>query len=225
MFARNGECKSRFPDRPSASARIPQTRNCRRWHASHGEDDGEGLRWRNNLISICRNDFLYLQSEPVGTPCSLPGDKTGGNTRLPKRNGEKVGYSVQWGSKNVLDKNRSGRPLLVTDDLLMAALFPMGSKNAHRRAQNRETRKCFEFSHTVQCDGDNLALALSDYYFSLHMKHELGAQRFEPVNEVKIAIESGLHWLGATFYEEVIDKLITRYVKCLNIGGNFVKIV
>ncbi|KAG8293334.1 hypothetical protein J6590_020942 [Homalodisca vitripennis] len=46
-------------------------------------------------------------------------------------------------------------------------------------------------------------------------------QRFENDDEVKTAMESWLHSLAGTFYEEGIDELITCYDKCLNITTLF----
>ncbi|KAG8324638.1 hypothetical protein J6590_087598, partial [Homalodisca vitripennis] len=43
-------------------------------------------RFRPNSINpisvrVARNDFLYLETEPAGTPCSLSGDKIRGEGR------------------------------------------------------------------------------------------------------------------------------------------------
>lgn len=66
-------------------------------------------------------------------------------------------------------------------------------------------------------------LAPSDYHLFQHMKRELAGKRFETDDEVKTAVDLWLHSMAGTFYEEGINKLITRYDKCLNIGGNYVE--
>lgn len=66
-------------------------------------------------------------------------------------------------------------------------------------------------------------LAPSDYHLFLHLKGELGGTRFGSDEEVKNAVKSWLSSLAGSFYVEGIDKLVTRYDKCLNIGGNYVE--
>ncbi|KAG8289537.1 hypothetical protein J6590_102429 [Homalodisca vitripennis] len=56
-------------------------------------------------------------------------------------------------------------------------------------------------------------LAPSDYHLFLHMKRERGGQRFETDDEVKTVVDSWLHSLAVTFYENdnrQIDHLLRQ---------------
>ena len=66
-------------------------------------------------------------------------------------------------------------------------------------------------------------LAPSDYHLFLHMKRELGGKRFQSDDDAKNAVELWLSSLAGSFFEEGLDKLVTHYDKCLNIGGNYVE--
>jgi histone-lysine N-methyltransferase SETMAR len=65
-------------------------------------------------------------------------------------------------------------------------------------------------------------LAPSDFHLFLHLKKCLADQRFNNDEDVKRAVQK---WLSspATFYDEGIQKLVSRYDKCLNNGGNCVE--
>ncbi|GBM89515.1 hypothetical protein AVEN_15320-1 [Araneus ventricosus] len=56
----------------------------------------------------------------------------------------------------------------------------------------------------------------SDYHFFLHLKKHLGGQRHEGDDDLKMAVL-------ANFYEDGIQKLVVRYDKCLNFGGNYIE--
>lgn len=66
-------------------------------------------------------------------------------------------------------------------------------------------------------------LAPSDYHLFLHMKRYLGGQRFQSDVDTKNAVEIWLSSLAGTFFQEGIEKLVKRYDKCLNNGGNYVE--
>jgi hypothetical protein len=66
-------------------------------------------------------------------------------------------------------------------------------------------------------------LAPSDFNLSLHLKKFLAGQRFNNDEDVKRAVQKWLSSQAATFYDEGIDKLVSRYDKCLNNGGNYVE--
>ncbi|KFM58918.1 Histone-lysine N-methyltransferase SETMAR, partial [Stegodyphus mimosarum] len=66
-------------------------------------------------------------------------------------------------------------------------------------------------------------LAPSDYHLFLHMKRELGGKRFGSDDDTKNAVDSWLSKLAGSFYDDGIQKLVTRYDKCLIIGGNYVE--
>ena len=60
-------------------------------------------------------------------------------------------------------------------------------------------------------------------YLFLHLKRHIGGQRYDDDDDVKTAVQQWLSSQAADFYEDGIQKLITRYDKCLNIGGNYVE--
>lgn len=66
-------------------------------------------------------------------------------------------------------------------------------------------------------------LAPSDYHMFLHLKKHLGGQRHDDDDGLKATV---LQWLlsqAADFYDDGVQKLVARYDKCLNIGGNYVE--
>jgi len=56
-------------------------------------------------------------------------------------------------------------------------------------------------------------LAPSDYHFFLRLKQFLGGQRFDDDDDLKDAVQKWLTWRAAAFYEEGIQKLVSRYDK------------
>jgi hypothetical protein len=57
----------------------------------------------------------------------------------------------------------------------------------------------------------------------LHLKTFLGGRRFHDNNEVNEAINTRFASQAASFYDAGIRKLVLRYNKCLNNGGNYVE--
>lgn len=66
-------------------------------------------------------------------------------------------------------------------------------------------------------------LAPSDYHLFLNLKRDFGGRRFDSDEDAKTGVQQWLSSLAASFFEEGIDKLISRYDKCLNNGGNYVE--
>ena len=66
-------------------------------------------------------------------------------------------------------------------------------------------------------------LAPSDFHLFLHLKKFLGGKRFDNHNDLKDAVQKWLTSQAAAFYEEGIQKLVPRYDKCLNNGGEYVE--
>jgi histone-lysine N-methyltransferase SETMAR len=63
----------------------------------------------------------------------------------------------------------------------------------------------------------------SDFHLFLHLKNFLAGQRFNNDEDVKRAVQKWLSSQVATFYDEGIQKLVSRYDKCLNNDGNYVE--
>jgi hypothetical protein len=55
------------------------------------------------------------------------------------------------------------------------------------------------------------------------LKEFLGGRRFKSDEEVKDAVKEWLNGLAAEVYDEGIQKLVTRYDKCLNVDGDYVE--
>jgi histone-lysine N-methyltransferase SETMAR len=64
-------------------------------------------------------------------------------------------------------------------------------------------------------------LAPSDFHLFLHLKKFLASQSFNNDEDVKRAVQKWLSSQAAMFYDEGIQKLVSRYDKCLNNGGNY----
>jgi [histone H3]-lysine36 N-dimethyltransferase SETMAR len=66
-------------------------------------------------------------------------------------------------------------------------------------------------------------LAPSDFHLFLHLKRYLGGQRFDSDEEVIEAVSDWCNSQAAEFYNTGIEKLVTRWDKCLNNGGDYVE--
>jgi hypothetical protein len=64
--------------------------------------------------------------------------------------------------------------------------------------------------------------APSDFHMFPKVKEFLGGRRFKSDEEVKDAVKEWLNGLTAV-YDEGMQKLVTRYDKCLNVGGDYVE--
>jgi histone-lysine N-methyltransferase SETMAR len=66
-------------------------------------------------------------------------------------------------------------------------------------------------------------LAPSDFHLFPKLKEFLGGRRFKSDETTKDAVKEWLNELAAEVYDEGIQKLVTRYDKCLNVGGDYVE--
>jgi hypothetical protein len=57
----------------------------------------------------------------------------------------------------------------------------------------------------------------------LHLKTFLGSRRFHDDNDAKETVNTWFASQAASFYDAGIQKLVARYDKCLNNGGNYVE--
>jgi len=57
----------------------------------------------------------------------------------------------------------------------------------------------------------------------LHLKKFLGGKRFDDDSDLKDIVQKWLKSRAAAFYGEGIQKLVPRYDKCLNNGGEYVE--
>jgi len=59
---------------------------------------------------------------------------------------------------------------------------------------------------------------------SLHQDESLiGTQRFDTNEELMDGVNNWLQHLAARFFVEGLQKLVSRYDKCLNVNGNYVE--
>jgi hypothetical protein len=65
--------------------------------------------------------------------------------------------------------------------------------------------------------------APSDFNLFPKLKEFLGGRRFKGDEEMKDAVNEWLNGLAEEVYDEGIQKLVTRYDKCLNVGGDYVE--
>jgi histone-lysine N-methyltransferase SETMAR len=70
----------------------------------------------------------------------------------------------------------------------------------------------------------SLDLAPSDFHLFPPLKEFLGGRHFKSDEEVKDDVKEWLNGLAAEVYDEGIQNLITRYDKCLHVGGDCRKI-
>ena len=66
-------------------------------------------------------------------------------------------------------------------------------------------------------------LAPSDFHLFQELKAWLGGQRFAANDELQDAVKMYLSSLAANFFAEGIEKLVSRYDKCLNCFGDYVE--
>ena len=98
------------------------------------------------------------------------------------------------GHENVHDDPRSGRPSVVNEDLVRAV------------EENIRENRCFTITP-----------------HSLHFPQISRSLLHKIMFEVKEAVTTCYASQAASCYDEGIQKLVQRYDKCLNNGGNYVE--
>jgi transposase len=92
----------------------------------------------------------------------------------------------------------------------------------HTAAQTNASIKLFNwkiFDHPPYSPD----LVPSDYHLFTKMKILLGTQRFHTNEKLMAVVNKWLHNLAAPFFEEGLQKLVSRYDKCLNVDDNYVE--
>ena len=64
---------------------------------------------------------------------------------------------------------------------------------------------------------------IRDFHLFLHLKKFMVGKRFDDDDDLKDAVEKWLTSQAAALYEEGIQKLVPRYGKCHNNGGEYVE--
>ncbi|GBN08953.1 Histone-lysine N-methyltransferase SETMAR [Araneus ventricosus] len=68
----------------------------------------------------------------------------------------------------------------------------------------------------------SLDLAPLDYHLFPALKSALSGGQFRSNEEMQKAMKNFLLSLGTDFYQDGFSKLISRYDKCINVGGEYV---
>jgi histone-lysine N-methyltransferase SETMAR len=105
---------------------------------------------------------------------------------------------------------------MLTKGILLHNMWP------HTTARTNALVKLFNweiFNHPSY----SLDLAPSDYHLFTEMKVWLCTQRFHTEVELMDGVNNWLHNLAAPFFDEGLQKLVSRYDKCLNVDGNYVE--
>ncbi|GBN43021.1 hypothetical protein AVEN_14035-1 [Araneus ventricosus] len=76
------------------------------------------------------------------------------------------------------------------------------------------------FPPCIPCSPD---LDPSDFHLFLKLKEFLGGKRFGSDEELENAVTTWLNELVAEEYNMGILKIVNRYGKCLNVGGDYVE--
>jgi histone-lysine N-methyltransferase SETMAR len=92
----------------------------------------------------------------------------------------------------------------------------------HTAAQTQYLIKTFGWEQTDH-PPHSPDLAPSDFHVFLHLKKFLGGRRFLENDDVKEAVITRFSLQAASFYDAGIQKLVPRYDRCLNNGGNYVE--
>ena len=66
-------------------------------------------------------------------------------------------------------------------------------------------------------------LAPSDFHLFPALKKSLGGQKFSTDAELQEAVKKWFQRQDAQFFEDGIHKLLTRYQKCVQLGGDYVE--
>ena len=107
-------------------------------------------------------------------------------------------------------------------------MFNEGRENVHDNARSHsgaQTQDLIISFRWEQMDHPPYTpdLAPSDFHLNLHLKKFLGGKRFDDDDDLKYAVQICLISQGAAFYEEGIQKLVPRYDKYHNNGGDYVE--
>jgi histone-lysine N-methyltransferase SETMAR len=66
-------------------------------------------------------------------------------------------------------------------------------------------------------------LAPSDFHLFPHLKKHLRGHHFETEDELKKAVQTWVKSQSPDFYARGFEKLLDRYYKCINLGGDYVE--
>ena len=99
-------------------------------------------------------------------------------------------------------------------------MFNNGQTNVHDETRPGRPSLGWEiFDHPPY----NPDLAPSDFHLFTKLKDFLGGTRFGSDEELKKTVNTWLNELAAEEYNTGILKLVNRYDKCLNVGGDYVE--
>jgi histone-lysine N-methyltransferase SETMAR len=100
-------------------------------------------------------------------------------------------------------------------------VLTLGAKDTrpHTAAKTQDLIKTFAWKQMYHPPYSR-DLAPSDFHVFLHLKKFIGGWRFVEDDDVKEAVNTRFSSQAASLYDAGIQKLVPRYDKCLNNGGN-----
>jgi len=101
-------------------------------------------------------------------------------------------------------------------------LLPHNNTRPHSAAQTQDLITSFnweQMDHPLYSPD----LVPSDYHLFLHPKKFLGSKQFDNDSDLKDAVQKWLTSQAAAFCKEGVQKLVPRYDKCLNNGGEYME--
>lgn len=120
--------------------------------------------------------------------------------------------------RELRDSIRRKRPTLLTDGVLL--LHDNARPHVARATQETIRQLNWEVLDHPPYSPD---LAPSDFHLFGPLKEHLGGQRFEDDEELKLAVRRWLRQQPQAFYAAGFRKLVQRWDKCINTGGDYVE--
>ncbi len=106
--------------------------------------------------------------------------------------------------------------------LTRGVIFLQDNARPHTANQTKELLQSFQWD-VLEHPAHSPDLAPSDFHLFPKLKEFLGGQRFSSDAELQDAVLNWFNDLAAEFYNDGILKLIKRWDKCLNRGGDYVE--
>ena len=106
--------------------------------------------------------------------------------------------------------------------LTAGVVFLQDNARPHTSRVTKELLQSFKWD-VLDHPPHSLDLAPSDFHLFPALKGYLGGKRFQNNEELQECVMDWFNNLAAPFYEEGIKKLIHRWDKCLNRGGDYVE--
>ena len=180
------------------------------------ETKQQSMHWRHSG-SPCKTKFKQTSARKV--MCTVFWDRRGVLhvdflTRGETVNAERYCETLQKLRRAIQNKRRG----------MLSAGIVFLHDNARPHMARRTASLLQEFSWEVfNHPPYSPDLAPSDFHLFLHLKKFLSGERFENDREAEMVVTQWFQSQAADFYDTGIQKLVPRYDKCLNSGGDYVE--